>query len=615
MALDAAPFPLFLRAADAVAGLVAAARDGVEAPPPEDIVLALERLRTGESPAPAAGAGPAMAAKPEPRPEPKPAALRISIDPRPDLFRRAVDPRHIFAALEELGALRVDTLTEGITPLAGLIATDCRLRFRLELTTEASAEKVARLLELQLDAEEFAVDAGEAAEEPLASPEPEAAPVAAAPRAQETPPASQPTSAPRPSDAPAKPQPRPAATRARQGQGGGSIRVDLDRIDRLMNLVGEIVITQSMLDQRLLALSVAETMHIADGLQMLSRQTRELQESVMAVRAQPVKNVFQRMPRLVRELAQALGKQARLHIVGEDTEVDKTIIEELSDPLTHMIRKLDGSRRRDPDERVAAGKPPEGVVTLMAEQRSGRIVITVGDDGRGVNRERLLAKAKSRGLIAPDARLAPEDIDALLFHPGLSTAEAVTDVSGRGVGMDVVKQNVEALGGRVTLQSEPGKGTRFTLLLPLTLAVMDGMIIRAAGSGSCCRSPASARPCRPAKRPSSGCRAGRSSCACATGSRRWSGSAPRSARRGGRGADHRHGRDRPGRLDRARRGRNRQPAAGGREEPRGLLRAGARRFGRDHPRRWARRAHRRRRRDPDAGRRATPSARRLRPGA
>ena len=262
---------------------------------------------------------------------------------------------------------------------------------------------------------------------------------------------------------------------------GGSIRVDLDRIDKLMNLVGEIVITQSMLDQRLLSLSVAETMHIADGLQVLSRQTRELQESVMAVRAQPVKNVFQRMPRMVRELSQSLGKQARIVILGEDTEVDKTIIEELSDPLTHMIRNSMDHGVEGPEERAAAGKPPEGTVTLQAEQRSGRIVITVSDDGRGINREKLLAKARSRGLVSPEARLQAEEIDALLFHPGLSTADAVTDVSGRGVGMDVVKQNVEQLGGRIVVASEPGRGTRFTLLLPLTLAVMDGMIIRASG--------------------------------------------------------------------------------------------------------------------------------------
>ncbi|MGL5117363.1 MAG: chemotaxis protein CheA, partial [Beijerinckiaceae bacterium] len=277
-----------------------------------------------------------------------------------------------------------------------------------------------------------------------------------------------------------KPSARTAVSTSRM-RATGSIRVDLERIDKLMNLVGEIVITQSMLDQRLLALSVSETIQIADGLQILGRQTRELQESVMAVRAQPVGNVFQRMSRLVRELAQALGKEARIVLIGDDTEVDKTIIEELADPLTHMIRNSMDHGIELPADRLAAGKPAQGTITLQAEQRGGRIVITVSDDGRGINREKLLAKARSRGIVAADQRMAPEEIDQLLFHAGLSTADSVTDVSGRGVGMDVVKQNIESLGGRITIASETGKGSRFTMLLPLTLAVMDGMIIRAAG--------------------------------------------------------------------------------------------------------------------------------------
>ncbi len=278
-----------------------------------------------------------------------------------------------------------------------------------------------------------------------------------------------------------------------------------------MNLVGEIVITQSMLDQRLLSLPAAETMQIADALQVLGRQTRELQDSVMAVRAQPVKNVFQRMPRLVRELGQALGKQARLDLIGEETEVDKTIIEELADPLTHMIRNAMDHGMERPEERIAAGKPAEGVVTLQAEQRSGRIVISIADDGRGIDRDRLLAKARSRGLVAAGDRPTNEEIDALLFHPGLSTAETVTDVSGRGVGMDVVKQNVEALGGRIVVSSEPGRGSRFTLLLPLTLAVMDGMIIRAGGQRLVLPIASIRETLQSADTRSSACPAGRSS--------------------------------------------------------------------------------------------------------
>lgn len=496
LALEAAPFALFLRAADAVAALVGAARNGTIIEAPAELVRELDKVRTGEDGAPAAEAAPASAAAQAPAPAPAQAeadgVLRIEIRPHSDLFRRAVDIRHVFAALENFGALQVETLTDRLTPLAGLNSGECRLGFRLALRTGAPRERVTEALELQLDGDEFTLQAdeptpssgpgGEGLPDDLAA----AAPVAGTAAASPSVPAQAASislagSSGAAQAAPAPDAPAPAALQRQRARMGGSIRVDLDRIDKLMNLVGEIVITQSMLDQRLLSLSVAETMHIADGLQVLSRQTRELQESVMAVRAQPVKNVFQRMPRMVRELSQSLGKQARIVILGEDTEVDKTIIEELSDPLTHMIRNSMDHGVEGPEERVAAGKPPEGTVTLQAEQRSGRIVITVSDDGRGINREKLLAKARSRGLVSPEARLQAEEIDALLFHPGLSTADAVTDVSGRGVGMDVVKQNVEQLGGRILVASEPGRGTRFTLLLPLTLAVMDGMIIRASG--------------------------------------------------------------------------------------------------------------------------------------
>ncbi|WP_197282473.1 chemotaxis protein CheA, partial [Bosea thiooxidans] len=264
---------------------------------------------------------------------------------------------------------------------------------------------------------------------------------------------------------------------ARQRQ-AVSVRVDLDRIDKLMNLVGEIVITQSMLVECVRSLPYDVYAKTAEGILTLSRQTRELQDHVMAVRAQPVKAVFQRMPRLVRELAQTLGKEVRLVLEGENTEVDKTIIEELADPLTHMIRNSMDHGLETPDERAEAGKPREGTIRLIAEHRAGRIVISVTDDGRGINRDRLLAKARSRGLVGADERLAPEEIDQLIFAAGLSTAEAVSDISGRGVGMDVVRRNVESLGGRISVDSEPGRGCKFTLALPLTLAVLEGMVIR-----------------------------------------------------------------------------------------------------------------------------------------
>ncbi len=503
IALGAAPYDLFFRALDHVAAMVAGARGGAALQPaPPELVAELKRVGlapVGESAQPpaqesglAAGPGAAPVIAAAPAAPVAPGRLDILLTPHRDLFRRAIDLRHIFASLEAFGNLAVAPALDALPALAAVDPDECHLRLRLRLDTEATRERVAETLELSLDPEEFSIEVPAAALEPAAAATaPAPAPASEPPVSQEAVDGSQAVaplaSVPLPVEAPpavAATAAKPAAAspaKTEKARPTGSIRVDLDRIDRLMNLVGEIVITQSMLDQRLLSLPATETMQIADGLQVLGRQTRELQDSVMAVRAQPVKNVFQRMPRLVRELGLALGKQARLQILGEDTEVDKTIIEELADPLTHMIRNAMDHGMETPDERIAAGKKPEGLVTLQAEQRSGRIVISVADDGRGINRDKLLAKARSRGLISGSERPSPEEIDALLFHPGLSTAEAVTDVSGRGVGMDVVKQNVEQLGGRVLVSSEPGRGTRFTMLLPLTLAVMDGMIIRASG--------------------------------------------------------------------------------------------------------------------------------------
>jgi two-component system, chemotaxis family, sensor kinase CheA len=259
-----------------------------------------------------------------------------------------------------------------------------------------------------------------------------------------------------------------------------TIRVDLDRVDRLINVVGELVIQQAMLSQRVLESGLARSSGIALGLEDLELLTREIQDSVMAIRAQPVKSVFQRMPRLVREVADMVSKQVRLVTVGEDTEVDKTVVERLAEPITHMLRNAIDHGLETPDERVAAGKPAEGTVRLAALHRSGRIVIEISDDGRGINRERVKKIAVDKGLVAPDAALTDEQIDNLIFAPGFSTAAVVSDISGRGVGMDVVKRSIQALGGRISISSVPGKGSTFTLSLPLTLAVLDGMVVTAA---------------------------------------------------------------------------------------------------------------------------------------
>ena len=267
----------------------------------------------------------------------------------------------------------------------------------------------------------------------------------------------------------AAPQAAPAAAPAP----GQSIRIDLAKLDRLIDSVGELVIAQAMMAQRLSGEGPAASEELA----LLEGLTRDIQESAMSIRAQPIGSVFSRVPRILRELASSTGKHVNLEVSGESTELDKTVIERLGEPLTHLIRNAVDHGLEDADERLAAGKSADGTLTLSAEHRSGRILISIADDGRGINREKVLGKAVEKGIVAPDAQLAKEDIDHLIFAPGFSTAESVTSVSGRGVGMDVVRQNVKELGGRITIESEEGKGTTFTLTLPLTLAISDGMIV------------------------------------------------------------------------------------------------------------------------------------------
>ncbi len=272
-----------------------------------------------------------------------------------------------------------------------------------------------------------------------------------------------------------------AQTTAAAAAAGQTIRVDLDRVDRLINLVGELVINQAMLSQSVIENDSNGTSSINMGLEELQQLTREIQDSVMAIRAQPVKPVFQRMSRIVREVADMVGKSIRLVTEGENTEVDKTVIDKIAEPLTHMIRNAVDHGIETPEKREAAGKDPEGTIKLTAKHRSGRILIELVDDGAGINRERVKQKAIDNDLISPDANLSDEEIDNLIFAPGFSTADTISDISGRGVGMDVVKRSIQALGGRISISSRPGLGSTFTMSLPLTLAVLDGMVVTVAG--------------------------------------------------------------------------------------------------------------------------------------
>jgi two-component system chemotaxis sensor kinase CheA len=257
-----------------------------------------------------------------------------------------------------------------------------------------------------------------------------------------------------------------------------SIRVDTDKIDKLINLVGELVITQSMLSDLGTRFEMSQMSVLLERMAQLERNTREIQERVMSIRMLPIGTAFSRFPRLVRDLSAKAGKKIQLLLSGEETELDKTVIESIGDPLTHLIRNSADHGLEPPEERLDNNKPELGTIRLNAFHSGGSICVTVEDDGRGLNRDKILAKAVKQGLVAENEKLSDDQIWLLIFKPGFSTAEKVTDLSGRGVGMDVVKRNIEGLGGTVSIKTALGKGTVFTLKLPLTLAIIEGMTVR-----------------------------------------------------------------------------------------------------------------------------------------
>ena len=415
-------------------------------------------------------------------------AIRIRFTPKPELYAKANDALRLLRELGRLGEMEVACDTSAVPLLSEIDPEGAYLTWDVTLSgdvDEAAAREIFEFVEYDCELSIETAVAGPVMDEADAAETVQAilAQVAAEEATEQT--IGQPTAkaAEAPAiAAPVQPQPTPQAANAQAAQQqGATIRVDLDRVDRLIDLVGELVINQSMLAQRVMEAGIARLSDVAVGLDDLEHLTREIQDSVMAIRAQPVRPIFQRMSRVVREVADMTGKSARLVTEGENCEVDKTVIERLADPLTHMIRNAIDHGLEKPEDRLAAGKPEQGTVRMVAAHRSGRVVIEVSDDGAGINRARVRQIAVERGIVAEDAQLSDAETDDLIFAPGFSTAAAVSDVSGRGVGMDVVRRSIQALGGRITIASRPGQGTTFTLSLPLTLAVLDGMVVTVAG--------------------------------------------------------------------------------------------------------------------------------------
>ncbi|WP_018859705.1 chemotaxis protein CheA [Rhizobium sp. 42MFCr.1] len=531
---------VMLKSADVLADLTNAARDGgsVDESRSRGLVKELEALANGELPTPSAGVE-APVAKPTPvaaTPAPKPTddsgfqpipfsfddfsgeeevgsdlpTYEITFKPRSDLYSKGNDATLLLRDLSRLGEMSVYCNMDALPGLDELDAEAAYFYWNITLKTDKGEDAIRTVFEfaewdcdLQITAGEEKVTAPEAEELPMipvpfdlsilddgateAPAEQPKADVAAAVTAAET--ASNVTQMAaaaarvekKESAAAAAASAAVAAQNNAAAGAGQTIRVDLDRVDRLINLVGELVINQAMLSQSVIENDTTGTSSINMGLEELQQLTREIQDSVMAIRAQPVKPVFQRMSRIVREIADMTGKTIRLITEGENTEVDKTVIDKLAEPLTHMIRNAVDHGIETPEKRAAAGKNVEGTVRLTAKHRSGRILIELADDGAGINREKVKQKAIANELIPADANLTDEEIDNLIFLPGFSTADKISDISGRGVGMDVVKRSIQALGGRINITSKPGQGSVFTMSLPLTLAVLDGMVVTVAG--------------------------------------------------------------------------------------------------------------------------------------
>jgi two-component system chemotaxis sensor kinase CheA len=412
---------------------------------------------------------------------------QIIFRPYRELFARGNDPLRMLRELAELGDLIVNADTSGLPPLSQLEPSECHLGWTLELSgnvgeeairqvfewAEGDCELMIRMLDApSADAQPRAASGGTQAHAAVDDNATADAILSALPAAVPGVKA----------EATHKADGTPKADAKSEGQitpigDTGSIRVSVEKIDELMNTVGELVITQAMLSQLGASIEGAAAEKVRSGLAQLERNMRELQESVMRVRMLPISFVFTRFPRMVRDLAQRLGKQIELKLTGEQTELDKTVLEKIGDPLVHLVRNSIDHGIESPQVRLAAGKPASGTVHLDACHRGGNIAVEVSDDGAGLDKERILAKARARGIVGSSDQLTDEQIHELIFLPGFSTAEKTTDVSGRGVGMDVVRRNVKELGGKVELRSDFGKGSRFVITLPLTLAIVDGQSV------------------------------------------------------------------------------------------------------------------------------------------
>lgn len=395
----------------------------------------------------------------------------ILFNPHTHMFKTGNDPVRMFRELEALGTLTAKADTSKLPPFETLDPEESCISWKLELISNCTEAAIREVfvwvdedcdLTISLHNNEVDQACNLSGQQPAET----ATPLSAEPMSLNAKEISRPTTGDK------KKVSKPGNSES------SSIRVSIDKIDALINMVGELVITQSMLSQIGEDFKPEDIERLRDGIDQLERNTRELQENVMQIRMLPISFSFNRFPRLVRDLAAKLDKKIDLKMSGEQTELDKTVMEKIGDPLVHLVRNCLDHGIEKPEVRHAAGKPEAGILHLNAYHEGGNIVIEISDDGAGLNKEKILNKARENGLVGEDEILSDEKIHELIFAPGFSTAQEVSDVSGRGVGMDVVMRNIRDLGGVVEIKSEEGKGSTFTIRLPLTLAILDGQLIR-----------------------------------------------------------------------------------------------------------------------------------------
>ncbi len=453
---------LLLTSVDVIDALVANAKDGVPMPDNlEEVLKELQRVngQPSSSVSLANSCNSLMAA-----PTVSSQLHRIQINPSRDFFRFGQDPLLLLRELSEMGKIVSVVVDDSqLPPLAELNPEDCYLSWDLEIETEAQEQSLHDVFMFFDDGSKYTIEAVS-----------RKAPAKAVAVSETNNPVSVNSTATPEVDRRVKADRREAVA-APVAVASETVRVDRLLLDELINQIGEVVIGASMVEQDMLCLANGRTL---ESMSALGKIVRDLQEMSLGLRMVPIAATFQKMNRVIRDVAKKVGKQIQFVTEGDDTELDKTVVDQISDPLVHMVRNAADHGIETPEERIAAGKPAEGIVKLCAYQQGGNVYIELHDDGRGLNRKRILEKAVERGLVTPEATPTDSEICNMIFLPGFSTATEVTDVSGRGVGMDVVRRNVEALQGSISIKSIEGQGSRLTVRLPLTLAILDGLLVR-----------------------------------------------------------------------------------------------------------------------------------------